>query len=70
MAESSELPKRLLSKKEFCNRYGVSSTTFYELLKGGKLKALKCGTKTLIDEVEAERWKASLPLYRPAQSAA
>ena len=69
-AEPLQFPKRLLSKKEFCTLYGVSFTTFYELLKGGQLKALKCGAKTLIDEAEAERWKASLPSYQSAHGAA
>ena len=69
MAESWEFSKRLLSKKEFCNHYGVSFTTFYQLLKDGQLKAVKCGHKTLVDEAEAERWKASLPSYQPARGA-
>ena len=61
---------RLMSKNDFCRRYNVGHTKFYELLNSGALRAVKCGTKTLVDEAEAERWKASLPAYEPAHNAA
>lgn len=56
---------RLMTKADFCRRYKVGHTKFYELLNSGDLRAVKCGAKTLIDETEAERWKAPLPAYAP-----
>jgi excisionase family DNA binding protein len=61
---------RLFSKFEFCNRYNVGHTKFYKLLNSGQLKAVKVGSKTLIEEEEAERWMASLPPYPRAPRAA
>lgn len=41
--------------KPFCQLAGISRTTFYELLKSGKIKAMKLGGRTLIPREEAER---------------
>ena len=41
--------------KPFCQLAGISRTTFYELLKSGKIKAMKLGGRTLIPRDEAER---------------
>jgi excisionase family DNA binding protein len=41
--------------KPFCQLAGISRTTFYELLKTGKIKAVKLGGRTLIPREEAER---------------
>ena len=41
--------------KPFCQLAGISRTTFYELLKTGKLKAVKFGGRTLVPREEAER---------------
>ncbi|MBV1701714.1 MAG: helix-turn-helix domain-containing protein [Hyphomicrobiales bacterium] len=40
---------------QFCHLLGISRTTFYELLKSGKIKAMKLGGRTLIPRAEAER---------------
>lgn len=46
---------------EFCRVYGVGRTMAFAQLKSGALRAKKCGTRTLIPHVEAERWLNSLP---------
>lgn len=46
--------------KEFCAAFGVSHTTFYELVKAGELHTVKLGKTTLVTQVEAERFQARL----------
>ena len=50
----------VLSVKQFCRDFGVSHTTFYDLRKRGKLKAIKVGRRTLVRVEEAQRWLNSL----------
>jgi len=64
---SAELPldkhMRAMSVEEFCCRYGVGKTLAYELLDAGKLKAKKCGRRTLILPASAEEWFRNLPSW-------
>ena len=41
--------------KHFCLLAGISRTTFYELIKTGKIRAVKFGGRTLVPREEAER---------------
>lgn len=50
----------VMSVQQFCRDFGVSHTTFYELKKRGKLKAVKVGRRTLVRFDEAQRWLNSL----------
>ncbi len=50
----------VLSVHQFCQNFGISHTTFYELRKRGKLKAVKVGRRTLVRVEEAQRWLNSL----------
>lgn len=43
------------------DRLGISRTTAYEEIKAGRLKAVKCGTRTLIPMESALAWLDSLP---------
>ncbi len=60
---------QLLSIPEFCRRYGQSRSVVYELLgSGGRppdLKGVKVGRRTFIPLDEAEKWRTSLPAFRP-----
>ena len=47
--------------KTYCDRYGVSRSRAYELIRDGHLRAVKNGSRTLIPVAEAECWLASLP---------
>ena len=65
MVELVSSEKRLLPKAEFCRLYGVGHSSFYGLVNSGQLRALKIGARTFVEAGEAERWKASLPAYKP-----
>jgi excisionase family DNA binding protein len=53
--------QRAMSLAEFSNRYGPSRTKTYEEIRCGRLRAIKCGKRTLITEDDAEGWLRSLP---------
>jgi excisionase family DNA binding protein len=57
--------QRAMNIDEFCARYGVSRTTTYEEIKARRLRALKCGKRTLITEDDAEDWLRQLPAIEP-----
>jgi excisionase family DNA binding protein len=50
-----------LSIDGFCKLYGVGRTFAYEQMKQRKLRAVKCGNRTLILNSDAEAWARSLP---------
>jgi len=54
--------QKAMSISEFSERYGPGRTTIYEEIKLGRLRARKCGKRTLITEYDAEDWLRSLPL--------
>ncbi|RQN33688.1 DNA-binding protein [Paraburkholderia tropica] len=56
--------KGVLSVNDFCQWAGVGRTAVYSEMKAGRLSARKFGRRTIIPQVEAERWLASLPLQR------
>lgn len=45
----------------FCRAFGIGRTKAYEEMKAGRLKARKVGSRTIIAEVDAQAWLASLP---------
>lgn len=53
--------QRAMSLAEFCDRYGPSRTKTYEEIKCGRLRAIKCGKRTLVTADDAEAWLRSLP---------
>jgi excisionase family DNA binding protein len=53
--------KRALTPREFCNRYGIGLTKFYEELNAGRIVARKLGKATRISADDAEAWFSSLP---------
>jgi excisionase family DNA binding protein len=57
--------RRAMSLTEFSERYGPSRTKTYEEIKCGRLRAIKCGKRTLITEDDAEAWLMSLPPVAP-----
>ena len=60
MLPTSHTDKRALTRREFLHRYSIGNTTFYQEVRRGRLRVVKCGKRTLIDINEAERWFASL----------
>ena len=59
----SATEKRLLSVREFCERYGIGRTRAYSLLHTGAVQAVKVGASTRIPVESAEAWAASLPAW-------
>jgi excisionase family DNA binding protein len=51
----------LLSTKESWQRLGIGKTMFFELLKDGKITAVRLNGRTLIEPAELERLVAALP---------
>jgi excisionase family DNA binding protein len=66
MAEDSELGA--MSVKEFCEKYGIGTTKFYEEVKAGRLRAVKCGSRTLVLNRDSIAWEHTLRAANPPQS--
>jgi excisionase family DNA binding protein len=56
-----------LSIEGFCKLYSLGRTFAYEQIKNGKLRAVKCGHRTLILRRDAEAWALSLPALGAAK---
>jgi hypothetical protein len=50
-----------LTVREFCERYPLGHTKAYEEINAGRLRAVKCGSRTLILARDARAWERSLP---------
>ena len=57
--------RRALSIDGFCKLYGLGRTFAYEQIKAGKLRAVKCGNRTLILRCDAEGWGGRFPHWEP-----
>ena len=55
-----------LTVAAFCHWSGLCRTKVYGLIKQGDLRAVKCGRRTLITDVEAARWRDALPTLHAA----
>ena len=66
-AEDSEVGA--MTVKEFCNKYRIGTTKFYEEVKSGRLRAVKCGTRTLILNRDGISWEHTLPTISSPRSA-
>jgi excisionase family DNA binding protein len=63
-------PVRAYSVPQICELAGVGRTHLYAQIKEGKLKALKCGRRTIVLDEELRRWLGALPtvaLMHPAE---
>ena len=56
------MKKRMLTINEFVELYGIGRTKTYQEINSARLKALKCGRRTLIPLEAAEEWLCSLKL--------
>jgi hypothetical protein len=52
-----------MTVKEFGARYRLGHTKIYEEIGAGRLRAVKCGSRTLILERDAAAWERSLPVF-------
>jgi helix-turn-helix protein len=53
--------QRAMSIDQFCERYNIGRTKAYEEINEKRLKARKCGARTIVTEDDAEEWLRSLP---------
>lgn len=53
--------RAVLSVNEFCQQAGIGRTKLYQEITSGRLKALKCGRRTIIPVIEFENWLERLP---------
>jgi excisionase family DNA binding protein len=61
MNEQNSFVKEGLSVQEACAVAGLGRTKIYEAITDGRLKARKCGKRTLILRDELRQFLASLP---------
>ena len=50
-----------MTVKEFGARYHLGHTKIYDEISVGRLRAVKCGTRTLILARDARAWERALP---------
>jgi hypothetical protein len=50
-----------MTVREFGVRYRLGHTKIYEEISTGRLRAVKCGSRTLILAKDARAWERSLP---------
>lgn len=53
----------LLTVDEFCDEFKVGRTRAYELMRAGKIEAVKIGRSTRITRDSADTWAAALPRF-------
>jgi len=58
--------QRAMSIEEFCDRYGIGRTTAYAEIKEGRLRARKCGRRTIITDDDGDEWLQHLPVMGAA----
>ena len=51
-----------MTVKEFCQKYGIGRTKFYEEINAGRLRAVKCGNRTLVLNRDSKAWEHILPV--------
>jgi excisionase family DNA binding protein len=49
-----------MTVREFCERYRLGNTLVYEMIKDGRLRAVKCGKRTLLLAKDVKAWEQSL----------
>jgi excisionase family DNA binding protein len=49
-----------LTVREFCERYRLGHTFVYEMIKDGRLRAVKCGERTLLLAKDVKAWEQAL----------
>jgi excisionase family DNA binding protein len=57
----NEYPRAALRVTEACTSLSISRSTLYEEISAGRLKAVKCGSRTLIPTAEIKAWLDRLP---------
>jgi excisionase family DNA binding protein len=50
----------------FADAYGIGRSKIYELIRLSNLRAVKCGSRTLIPADAADEWLRNLPTFHEA----
>jgi excisionase family DNA binding protein len=61
--------QRAMTITDFCRRYRIGRTKTYEEIKSQRLRAVKCGKRTLVIQDDAETWLLSLPTVADVRAA-
>jgi len=61
--EHAVIRRRAYTIAQFSEAFGPGKTKIYEEINAGRLRAQKCGRRTIITAENAEAWLASLPEY-------
>jgi excisionase family DNA binding protein len=59
--ESTAVPRAALRVSEACSALAISRSKLYLELAAGRLRAVKCGRRTLIPVPEIKAWLEGLP---------
>ena len=63
------MQKPTYSIPEFVATFGVSRSAVYREIREGRLKAVKCGRRTMIRATDADAWLRRLDSFKPKQAA-
>jgi len=58
-----------MTVKEWCRKYRLGTAKFYEEVKAGRLRAVKCGVRTLVLNRDSIAWERTLSAISSPQSA-
>ena len=59
-SQSEDAELGAMTVKEFCGKYRIGTTKFYEEVKAGRLRAVKCGSRTLVLNRDSRAWERTL----------
>jgi hypothetical protein len=54
--------QRAMSIEQFCQRYEIGRSMAYAEIREGRLRARKCGRRTIIVDDDADNWLQHLPV--------
>jgi excisionase family DNA binding protein len=64
-SQSEDVELGAMTVKEFCRKYRIGTTKFYEEVKAGRLRAVKCGARTLVLNRDSKSWEHTLSEVHP-----
>lgn len=65
IGQSEKAELGAMTVDEFCRKYRIGKTKFYEEVKAGRLRAVKCGTRTLVLNHDGRAWERTLSAVNP-----
>lgn len=65
MSDTPDTDAGFLTVDEFCEKFRIGVSSFYEELNGKRIEARKVRGRTLIEKAEAARWAKACPKWTP-----